>query len=91
MIYISAALNNPFSAPDGFKNLFSRVFFLIKNKTLEFKVYRSNAIIGFTFSLSLMRDHAGLSLDLDLFGCGCQLTIKDNRHWNYDNNDWEHG
>jgi hypothetical protein len=88
MIHLSFALANPFSAPNRFKNLYNNVWFVTENKNLEVEFYRSTSIISFSFNLSAMRDHAGLTIDFDLIGYGCQLSLQDKRHWDYDSNDW---
>ena len=47
------------------------------------------SIFNFNLSWTRRRDHAGPNIELAIFGLMIMFNIYDNRHWNYDNNDWE--
>jgi hypothetical protein len=50
----------------------------------------SDHLFGFELDLRLKgRDHAGPSFELVLFCIGLAARIYDNRHWDYETNDWE--
>lgn len=67
------------------------IYKLSKNKYLEFysfKNYDSIYYFNLSFSLSRKTDHAGLNLELDLFGYIICLDIYDSRHWDSSEGKW---
>lgn len=65
---------------------------LSKNKTfclsLKWDDYSRMHPICWSFSWTRETDHAGLNLELTLFGCGFELEVHDNRHWNWRQQRW---
>lgn len=89
MINFRFNIDNPWST-DKFDNILVRNGDLSKNTSWELQFYKYSftvAELGFSFSWR-GRDHAGLKLDLGLFGYFACLHIYDNRHWDYENNGW---
>lgn len=87
MININLQLVNPWS------ELFEPLRFwhgsVTKNKAWELQTYRSNTVAEFEFRFSLGReDHAGLTIGLGLFSWTAQFSLRDVRHWDYENNCW---
>lgn len=83
MISFSFNLSNPFSS--RWDNIYNRsAAFDRLHKTVEFEVYRDNTIVSISFRWSLMRDHAGMSLELGLLGYTVSAQYYDTRHWNED-------
>jgi hypothetical protein len=64
---------------------------LTENKSLEIETFvDSEHLIQLQFCLRLKgRHHAGPSFELVLFCIGLAARIYDNRHWDYETNDWE--
>lgn len=76
---------------DWFRNYFCVERSITKNKTFHLEILR-HAFYIFSFSLDLTltgEDHAGPSIELNLFGYEIQVGVRDNRHWNYDKDCWE--
>jgi len=90
VIQFNFTVANPFQH-ESFKDYWQKDFALTKNKTFELGFYRYTWNL-FEFQLDLRWrgvDHAGPSLEIGLFGYTARIGISDNRHWNYDTNDWE--
>jgi hypothetical protein len=88
MIYLSLLLSNPFS------NRYSVVYDKTgktwnPHKFWDLSICKSSSIIGFTFEFTMRQDHAGFSLEIELFGWGIDYRFYDNRHWDYENGCWE--
>lgn len=85
-------LSNPYHNEKifPFRSLYNKFVRVSKNRTLEFQVnFFFNTL--FEFSLDTIwrgRDHAGPELELTVLGLTFTLSLPDNRHWNYDKNDW---
>ena len=62
---------------------------LTKNKSVDLSILKSNAIIGCGLEFTRRKDHAGLNIDVSLFGFDFNVNLYDNRHWDVDANDWE--
>jgi hypothetical protein len=69
--------------------MWERDYNLTENKSLELGVYKSNAIIGFTFSWMFRQSHAGLNFDIELLGWQFSFNQYDHRHWDDANDRWE--
>jgi len=81
MIHFSVGLRNPFS--DRWDNVYNRSAVVDKfHKAVEIEVYRDTTIISFAFRWTIRQDHAGMSLDLGLFGYTVSAQYYDTRHWN---------
>lgn len=46
-------------------------------------------VIGSSFSWDWKRDHAGIHVDVTLFGVSFAATLYDIRHWDYEKDRWE--
>lgn len=79
MINVSFGLRNPFS--DRWDNIYNRSKVLGK-KAVEFEVYRDTTIVSFAFRWNIRQDHAGMNLELGLFGYTVSAQYYDTRHWN---------
>ncbi len=79
MINVSFGLRNPFS--DRWDNIHNRSKVLGK-KAVEFEVYRDTTIVSFAFRWNIRQDHAGMNLELGLFGYTVSAQYYDTRHWN---------
>lgn len=55
-----------------------------KHKFVELEVHTTEAVIGFNFLWSKHCDHAGVDIQLSLFGLCIHFNFYDNRHWNYE-------
>ena len=74
MIFLSLSLSNPFS------NRYSVVYDKTgktwnPHKFWNLSICKRSSIIGFTFDFTMRQDHAGFSLEIELFG------------WSIENND----
>lgn len=92
MIRLSFNLKNPWhnEQKQPWRDFYQRAWRLSKNKTLEicFDFY-PYTLAQFNLDTTWRgRDHAGPEISLGLVGLGLQIQIVDNRHWNYDTNDW---
>jgi hypothetical protein len=77
------SLQNPFSK--RFDNIFSIDRKISKYKAIEVEVLKTPVVFCITTELSMRKDHAGLFLNLGLFGYEVVVSIYDTRHWNYEN------
>jgi hypothetical protein len=83
MINLSFNLTNPLSK--RWKNVWSRSYNTpFNNKYIELEVFKDTTVVAFTFRLTTRQSHAGLLIDLGLFGHSISLNIYDSRHWNYE-------
>lgn len=56
----------------------------IAHKYWEVQVMQSTDIVALDFRVTTRQDHAGADLWLGLFGYAVNFTFYDNRHWNYE-------
>ena len=70
---------------------FNPVLKLSKNKTLELQSGTWEYWSYFDFVLRWDRhtDHAGFLLDIEILGLYFIFTIYDNRHWDYEKDQWQ--
>jgi hypothetical protein len=75
---------------DKFKSFFSRAWqTLIKHKYFEIELLQDNLnLFHFQFNWTTKQDHAGIKLELGLFGYELWCHLYDSRHWDYTNNCW---
>lgn len=92
MIYFNFTVHNPWHTDktSPWKDLFQGSWHITNNKVFEFRTdfYTYD---WFEFGLNTRwrgEDHAGVRLDLRVFGLGLHLGVSDQRHWNYDENRW---
>jgi len=86
MIDFSFHVNNPFSK--RFKSLFFKHGNITKHKHWEFELHQTNTLIGMSVSWSIMKDHAGIDIELSFLTLSSQFQIYDIRHWNKLLNKW---
>lgn len=72
-----------------FKNYWSQAYSTpLKNKFVELELHTTESIIGFSFLWTIRRDHAGVDIQLALFGLCVHFNFYDNRHWDYEKNQY---
>lgn len=62
---------------------------LFEHKFWEVQVIKNDNLLRLEFGWTVCEDHAGVNLELGLFGYEIHFTFYDHRHWNYKNNCWE--
>lgn len=68
-----------------FKNFWCRSWATpFENKFVELELYTTESLIGFNFLWTTRRDHAGIDIEISLFGLCIHFNFYDNRHWDYD-------
>ena len=87
MINLNFSIGYPFS--DRFEILASTSKLLTKYKAVEANIYGTATIIKLSLTYTIKRDHAGLQIEVGLFGYECELHFYDTRHWNYKTHYWE--
>jgi hypothetical protein len=90
MTKLQFILNNPFTNKAKFDSFFFFVRKISSHKYLEIQGLRDMTVLA-EVDLDLSwkgRDHAGLHLSIGLFGHFVSCKIYDNRHWDYENNEW---
>jgi hypothetical protein len=87
MINFSFSIENPFSKK--FKGLIFKHGPLSSHKRWELEVNKTNVLLGLSFALTAMRDHAGLIIGISLLTFEMHFQIYDTRHWNRLLNSWE--
>jgi hypothetical protein len=66
-------------------------FGITENKQLAISAianYTTRTVFHFDITFTRKTDHAGIRLNLDLFGFAIELELYDCRHWNYQKNRW---
>jgi hypothetical protein len=86
MIGFSAGIQNPWS--NVFRSVFVKDGSLTKNKTWEVEVVRTNAIVGFSFSLTARTDHAGVMVSVSFLSFDVTAHVYDTRHWDDEKGRW---
>jgi hypothetical protein len=72
-----------------FKNYWCKYYVTpFKHKFIELELHTTNALVGFNFLWTTQRDHAGVDIQLELFGLCLHFNFYDNRHWNYKEGRW---
>ena len=89
MINLKFAIEYPFTRL-AFNHSFNRCWeTFFKNKYFEFEVLQDcEYLINFNFNWTTRCDHAGVRLELGLFGYELMFHFYDNRHWDYHANTW---
>lgn len=90
MINIWLAIKNPFKCAD-FKNYVCYTKLIAKHKAFEVQVSKyADNFLEFNLNLNWRgEDHAGPSIEINLFGWTLCVKIYDTRHWDYENNCWQ--
>lgn len=80
MIDVNFRLSNPFCK--RWVTVFYKEKILANNKSAEIQVVKDATVIIFGFRFSTRCDHAGVNLDIGLFGYSVMVSYNDTRHWN---------
>lgn len=89
MLNFEIQINGP-CYRSNFLPLWVKHWELSKNKTLEIEILKfTPSLLTLRFQWSKWRDHAGLIIELGLLGYEFNFSIRDNRHWDYENHCWE--
>lgn len=87
MISVNFNLRNPRS--NEFKNLWCKSYTTpFKNKFIELEVIKDATLVTVMFNWTVRQSHAGLDLELGLFGYNFHFNFYDNRHWNIEQGRW---
>jgi len=62
---------------------------LSKNKSLEVEFLAEDTWFEFYIALIRHQDHAGFNLRIAVLRLSFNLKLYDNRHWDYENNEYE--
>lgn len=88
MIDISFNISHPFEVE--FKNFWCKSCSTpFKHKYVELELHTIETLIGFNFLWTTRRDHAGIDIQLSLFGICLHFNFYDNRHWNDQEGRWK--
>ncbi len=72
-----------------FKNFWAKYYETpFKHKFVELELHTTEALVGFNFLWTTRRDHAGVDIQLSLFGLCAHFNFYDNRHWNTEEGRW---
>ena len=81
MISFNFNIRNPWS--NRFESFWSRIWKTpFNNKYVELELSRDFTLVSFRFNWTIRQSHAGLDMELGLFGYCVQINFYDNRHWN---------
>jgi hypothetical protein len=81
-------LRNPWSTT--FKNLWCRAYDTpFKNKYIELECYKDTSLVSVRLNWTVRQSHAGLDLELGLFGYNIHFNFYDNRHWDVETATWD--
>lgn len=61
---------------------------LIKHKFWEFQIMQTSDIVSACLDITHRQDHAGIRISLGLAGYNIDASIYDDRHWDYEKNQW---
>jgi hypothetical protein len=87
MISLNFNLRNPWS--NRFENLWCKSYATpFNNKFIELEVTRDFTLASFMFNWTVRQSHAGLDLEVGLFGYNVHFQFYDNRHWNTAEGRW---
>ena len=89
MINLKFSIEYPFTRL-SFNHIFRRSWnTFIKNKYFEIEVFQDcEYLLNSNFNWTTRCDHAGVRLELGLFGYALIFHFYDNRHWDYENHCW---
>ena len=81
MISLNFNIRNPWR--NTFKNLWFCAFDTpFKNKHIELELTHDVMLVSLMFNWTIRQSHAGLDLELGLFGYSVHFNFYDSRHWN---------
>lgn len=87
MIYFNFNIKNPYSNRFSIVKSYNGTA-ILKYKHWEFNIYKTPDIIGFNIDITHRRDHAGILIQLSLFGYEIEYQVYDIRHWDVKKNWW---
>ena len=89
MINLKFAIEYPLTRV-SFNHIFRRAWSTpFKHKYLELEVFQDcENLLHFNFDWTTRCDHAGIKLELGLFGYELMFHLYDSRHWDYHANTW---
>lgn len=88
MIYFNINLRNPWW-DDRFENIMCRGGKTpFEHKFWEFEVLKTENLFRIEFNWTIRTDHAGVNLELGLFGYQASISLHDSRHWHPEKNRW---
>lgn len=88
MIYFNINIRNP-KWWNRFENLWCKSGSTpFKNKYWEVQFMKNSELFRIEFSWTVQEDHAGVGLELGLFGYQFNMKFYDNRHWDYNTESW---
>ena len=88
MIDFRFNISHPFDIE--FKNFWSKSWSTVfKNKFIELEFYKDSTIVSFMFNWTVGKSHAGLDIELGIFGYNAHFNFYDSRHWDYENKCWQ--
>jgi hypothetical protein len=83
MINLALTIRNPFS--QQFTNLWCKSYdTLFKHKFIEIEFYKDSTWLTFMLNWTVRQSHAGLDIELGLFGYVVHFNFYDSRHWNFE-------
>ena len=83
MIEFSLNISHPFDIK--FKNFWNKSWDTpIKNKFIELEIHTTDDLVGCNVLWTTERDHAGLDIQLSLFGICLHFNFYDSRHWDHE-------
>lgn len=92
MINLHFDISNPWHNEQRWpwRDFYQNSWSVTKNKTLEVCIdFYPFVLAHFSFNTQYKgADHAGPSLSFGLLGFGFQVQLVDNRHWDYETNNW---
>ena len=90
MVRLNIGIRNPFKY-EKFLNLYAWHGKISKHKFWEVEIYfYAHELLQLGIDLSWFgTDHAGPYIEFNLFGYNFNFKIYDNRHWDYEKNQWE--
>ena len=83
MISFNFNLRNPWS--QEFKMLWNKVYDTPHpSKYLELEIYKDSTLLTVMFNWTVRQSHAGVNIDVGLFGYCFHFNFYDIRHWNHE-------
>ncbi len=71
-----------YTSDTEFKNFWDRSWSTpLEHKFIELEIHSSTGLVGFNFDLTTQCDHAGLDIQLTMFGRTLHFSFYDSRHW----------
>lgn len=86
MIYFNINIRNPFW--NRFENIKYWHGEPKNHKCWEIQITKQDELLRVEFEYTIRQDHAGVNLELGLFGYVIHFTYYDTRHWHTEKNRW---